>query len=261
MSSIRLYFKYIKMTIVSQMEYKASFILMTVGNFVLQFIEFVGIYALFQRFGHIKGWSLAEVALFYGVINCAFGIAECIGRGYDVFHIHVRRGSFDQMLLRPRSLTLQILGSEFQLMRVGRILQGLVVMAFGLVKLNISLGIESYILIFFAVVGGVGVFIGLFVLQATVSFVTVQSIEAMNALTYGGVQTAQYPITIYKKWFQRVFTVFIPIGAISYFPLSAILRDGSLLLAYITPFIGLVFFGVTLVVFRKGTKYYCSTGS
>lgn len=261
MSSLRLYLTYIKITIVSQMEYKTSFILMTTGNFVLQVIEFIGILALFERFGHIKGWTLYEVAVFFGVISCAFAIAECFGRGYDVFPRHVRMGTFDQMLLRPRSTTLQLLGSEFQLMRVGRLLQGLLVMVFGLMHLDQSIGVEAYFLIFLSILGGVCIFTGLFVLQATMSFFTIQSLEVMNAFTYGGVQIAQYPINIYKKWFQRLFTTVLPIGAISYFPLSAILRDGSYTLAYMTPFIGLMFLLITLLIFRLGTRYYCSTGS
>lgn len=261
MNSLRLYFSYIKLTIVSQMEYKTSFILMTTGNFILQIIEFIGVLALFSRFGNIKGWNLYEVAVFYGLISSSFAISECFGRGYDVFPRHVRQGTFDQMLLRPRSVTLQILGSEFQLLRVGRLIQGILVMIFGLANLKINIGFEGYFLILLSIVGGVFIFTGLFVIQATLSFVTIQSLEIMNAFTYGGVQTAQYPITIYKKWFQRLFTTILPIGAISYFPLSAILREGSLVLAYITPILGLMFFGTSLIIFRLGTRYYCSTGS
>lgn len=261
MNTLKLYFKYIRMTIVSQMEYKTSFIMMTTGNFVLQVIEFIGVLALFERFGHINGWTLYEVAVFYGLISSAFAIAESFGRGYDVFPRHVRQGTFDQMLLRPRSLTLQILGSEFQMMRIGRLLQGMLVMIFGLVSLETKLSLEGYLLIGLSIMGGVCIFTGLFIIQATMSFFTIQSLEVMNAFTYGGVQTAQYPITIYKKWFQRLFTTVIPIGAISYFPLSAIMRDGSLMLAYMTPLLGIGFMLVTIGVFRGGTRYYCSTGS
>jgi ABC-2 type transport system permease protein len=243
------------------MAYKASFIMMTIGNFFLQFIEFIGLYALFSRFGSIKGWTLYEVAIFYGVIHCAFALAEGIGRGYDVFHVQVRMGTFDRILLRPRAIPLQILGSEFQLMRVGRLIQGLFVLIYGLVHINQEVGVKEIIVITLAIIGGTSTFIGLFVAQAMLSFFTIQSLEVVNAFTYGGVQMAQYPLNIYKKWFQRLFTVVLPIGAVSYYPLSNLLRNGSPILAYLAPILGISFLLVMLGIFRLGTRYYCSTGS
>ena len=48
-----------------------------------------------------------------------------------------------------------------------------------------------------AVAGGVALFSGILVLQATLAFWTVESLEIANMLTYGGVQAAQYPLNIY----------------------------------------------------------------
>ena len=69
MIGIRLYFKYISMSVKSQMAYKASFIFGSIGHFSITIIEFVGILALFQRFDHIAGWTLYEIVIFYGTSN------------------------------------------------------------------------------------------------------------------------------------------------------------------------------------------------
>ncbi len=261
MDSIRLYFKMIRMTVASQMAYKMSFFLMAFGNFAITGIEVLGIYALFSRFNHINGWRFHEVAVFYGLINCSFALAEAIGRGYDVFAQYVREGTFDRILLRPRGISLQILGSEFQLMRVGRLLQGFVVLWVGVGMSGESFDGQGMMLLLFSIIGGTLVFMGLFVLQATMSFWTIQTLEVMNSFTYGGIQMAQYPMDIYRHWFRRLFTVILPIGAVNYFPLMAIFRDGSLVMAYITPVIGCVFFLITQGIFSVGKRYYCSTGS
>lgn len=113
MDNFKIYLKLIRMAIRSQMEYKASFIMMTIGHFVITFIEFMGLYALFLRFESINGWTLYEAAVFYGVINSSFAIAEGVGRGYDVFHINIIKGTFDRILLRPTVTTIQVLGAEF----------------------------------------------------------------------------------------------------------------------------------------------------
>ena len=178
-----------------------------------------------------------------------------------MFDKHVREGSFDRILLRPRAISLQILGSEFQLMRVGRLLQGVLVLVIGIVNTDQIFALEEWLLLVLSLIGGILVFVGLFVLQATMSFWTVQTLEMMNAFTYGGIQMAQYPMDIYRHWFRRLFTVMLPIGAINYFPLAAIFRDGSMLLAYMTPVFGLLFFVATQLIFSFGKRYYCSTGS
>lgn len=261
MNNIRLYFKLIRMTIKSQLAYKTSFIMMSVGHFAITFIEFIGVYALFLRFDRINGFTIREVAVFYGLVNSAFAVAEAIGRGYDVFPNYVRMGTFDRILLRPRGIGLQILGAECQLMRIGRLGQGLLVLGWGLAGLQVGLGPAGILLLILGFAGGTAFFLGLFMCQATLSFWSVQSLEVVNVFTYGGVQTAQYPLSIYKKWFQRLFTFVIPMGCISYYPLMGVLRGQNMAAAFLAPMMGFAFLAAARVLFGIGTRYYCSTGS
>ncbi len=261
MSELSLYLKYVSMTIKSQLEYRASFIFMSLGHFTITFIEFVGMYSLFLRFNQINGWQIYEVSLFYGLINISFACAEAIGRGFDIFHNYVRAGTFDRILTRPRSLVFQVISSEFQIMRVGRLIQGILVLVWGLMNINVHLGAVDYILLVYSCISSIVFFIALMIFQATLSFFSVESLEIMNSFTYGGVQTAQYPLDIYKKWFQKIFIYLIPIGSVNYFPIAAILNRSSYLLGFLTPLIGFVFFALSILSFNLGTRYYCSTGS
>jgi len=261
MSDLRLYFRYVMMSFRSQMAYKASFLMNSLGNFVATVIEFAGIYALFARFGTIQGFGLAEVAVFYGTVNCAFAFSESFGRGFDIFHQYVRKGEFDRILLRPRSVLMQILGTEFRLNRAGRLLQGIIVLVWGLVSLKVNLSIMMLLLIFNSLIGSAALFTGFLVLQATASFFSVSSLEVFNAFTYGGVQMAAYPMSVYKKWFRDFFTFIIPMSCVSYFPLLGALRGENLWLAFTAPLAGIVFFLLTLRVFGWGIRHYCSTGS
>ncbi len=259
--NIVLYIRYISLCIRSQMEYKLSFVSMTIGHFLVTFIEFIGLYALFQRFGSIKGWNIYEVAIFYGVINTSFAISDAFGRGYDLFADYIRTGGLDRILLRPINIAIQILGSEFSLMRIGKLFQGLLVMIWGISRINISFGSLQIALLFITIIGGIAFFTGLFVLQATLSFWSIQSLEIVNSFTYGGVMTAQYPISIYKKWFQKIFIYIIPIGCVSYFPISSLLRGQNYITGFLSPFAGVLFFLISLFIFRFGLRHYSSTGS
>ncbi len=263
---IRLYFRYIGISLRSQLQYPASFAMMAVGNLVINGIEFFGIWALFTRFGSLKDWTLPEVALFYGMVHMAFAIAEAAARGFDILHRYVRSGDFDRILLRPRSTVLQVMGLEFQLMRVGRFAQGLLVFIWGINNLGKAFTFAQYILIGAAIVGGSLLFAGLFVLQATLSFWSVDSLEVINVTTYGGVETAEMPISIYRGWFRSFFTWIIPLATINYFPLMAILDHEDPLhtppwLPWFSPLAGLLFFLVCLQIWMIGVRHYHSTGS
>src|SRR5437867_9467394 len=99
LDSLRLYSRYISISLRGQMQYRANFILHTLGHLLVTFIEFLGLWALFHRFGNLRGWALAEVALMYGMISISFAIADAMSRGFDWFGNMVRTGDFDRVLL------------------------------------------------------------------------------------------------------------------------------------------------------------------
>ncbi|MFS0516585.1 ABC transporter permease [Nostoc sp. UIC 10607] len=261
-----LYLQYISVSLKSQMQYKVSFLLQVVGNFLGTFVEFFGIWALFTRFNNIGTWTLSEVALFYGMVNISFACADALGRGFDSFGKIIKNGDFDRLLLRPRTTVLQLLGTEFTLKRIGRFSQGLIVTGWSLSTLHIPFTLKTWWLLGTSFIGSVALFIGIVIVQATLTFWTIESLEIMNILTYGGVETAQYPLSIYGKWFQRFFTFFIPLACVSYFPLLAVLEKEDTFLVplwfcYVSPMAGIVFLIVALKLWNLGERYYCSTGS
>ncbi|MBT7302831.1 MAG: ABC transporter permease [Victivallales bacterium] len=261
--ALALYWRYVRLSLKSQLEYRASFLMLALGNFLASGMEIVAIWALFARFRTLKGWTLAEVALFYGIVHVAFALAEAFGRGFDTFDRQVKSGDFDRLLLRPRSLVLQVAAGEVQLMRIGRLSQGLVVLVWAFCHLSEPVGLRQIILAGLAIGGGAALFTGLFVLQATLSFWTTESLEVMNTVTYGGTETAQYPLTIYRLWFRRFFTFVVPLACVSYLPILGILRplETAAWVPFVAPLAGIVFLLVALRVWRIGVRHYRSTGS
>ena len=266
LNALRLYSRYVGISIRAQMQYRASFIMFSLGHFVANGAEFLALWALFDRFGSLRGWTLGEVALFYGMISISFALAEAVARGFDNFAGTVRSGEFDRVLLRPRSTALQIAGRETQLHRIGRLSQGLVVLIWSGTALGITWTAPRIALAVAAVLGGACLFAGLFVLQATMCFWTIESLEIMNTMTYGGVETAQYPLTIYRDWFRKFFTYAVPLASVTYFPALAILGrtdplGSSVTFQHLAPLIGVVFLLMALQVWKIGVRHYRSTGS
>ncbi len=266
MNALHLYTRYLAVSVRGQMQYRASFLMLSVAMFGTSALEFVSIWILFDRFGTLRGWTLAEAALLYGLVNLAFVVAEAFGRGFDVFDEQVRGGHFDRVLLRPRSTALQIAGQEVQLVRIGRLLQALIVLSWAAVTLDIAWTLLRALLGLATVIGGACLFAGLFVLQATFAFWSTESLEVFNTMTYGGVQTAQYPLSIYRAEFRRFFTYVVPLAAVTYFPALAILGrpdplGSSRVFQHVSPALGVLFLIAALRIWRFGVRHYRSTGS
>jgi ABC-2 type transport system permease protein len=265
--AVKLYLRMIGVSIRGQMQYRVSFLLMSLGQFVTTGVEIVGVWALFDRFGNLTPWTLPQVAFFYGVVNISFAFTDALARGFDLFGAQfVKTGNFDRLLLRPRSTVLQLAGHEFTLFRVGRLLQGVIVLLWACHQLALEWTAARFALLAFTLIATFLFFYGLVIVGAVMSFWTTETLEIMNTLTYGGVETAQYPMAIYQKYFQRFFTFVVPLAMVTYFPIVAILGipdplGSTRTMQTLAPTAGFVFFGATLLLWRVGVRHYTSTGS
>jgi ABC-2 type transport system permease protein len=267
MNGFALYARYAAASVRTQMLYPASFIMLTTGQFFINLSSFLAMWALFDRFGAVEGWRLGEVALFFGIANMSFAIAETINRGFDVFGQHfVKTGDFDRLLLRPRATALQVMGFELRLTRFGRLLHAAVVIGIALSLAPQAWRFDQVLVFIGALAGGTALFSALLILQATLSFWTVESLEVANTLTYGGVEASQYPLDIYQTWFARFLIGIVPLGCVVYYPTLYLLNRSDPLGAPgwflpTAPLVGFVFLALALVAWRFGVRRYRSTGS
>lgn len=266
MTGLRLYLRYAAVSIRSQLQYRASVVMQSIGIFLVTSVEFLGVWVLFDRFGQVRGWQLPEVAFFYGTISIAWALCDALGRGFELVAPMLKAGDFDRLLLRPRSVALQVLGQELTLRRVGRLVQGALVLGYAIATLDVAWSIPRVLLLVAGIAGAICTFLGLLVLQATSAFWTTESLEVWNAFTYGGVTMGQYPLSIYRSWLRGFFLYVIPLGCSTYLPNVAILGHPDPLgtpelLQWLAPLAGPLFLAASLAVWRIGIRHYRSTGS
>ena len=267
MNAFALYGRYVGASLRAQAQYPAATLMLTAGHCAATAIEILALFALFDRFGPVGGWSFGEAAVFYALVNIMFSLADLLTRGFEVFGTDfVRTGVFDRVLLRPRAAALQLAGYEVRLSRLGRLLQALVVLIIATRLVPITWDAAAVATALWAVAGGVALFAGILVLQATLAFWTIESLEVANVLTYGGVQAAQYPLNIYATWLRRLLTFGVPLACVAYYPVLVILKRADPLgapdwLLPLTPLAGFAFLGLALLAWRAGMARYASTGS
>lgn len=270
MNALRMYGHYAAASVRAQLQYPGTMLWVALGQLAVTSTVFVGVWARFDRFGELAGFSLAEVALFYGFVNMIFAGSETITRGFDTFGSeYVLTGQFDRLLVRPRSTLLQLFGHELRLNRLGRFAQGALVFGLGLTRLSLPstlATLTNIATLLFAFAGGVAVFAGILLLQATLSFWTLESLEVMNVLTHGGVEAGQYPIAVYPAWLRRFLCFGLPLAAVTYFPIMSVLGRSDPLGApdwfgRISPVFGFFFYGLATLVWERGVRHYTSSGS
>ncbi|MDR3147953.1 MAG: ABC-2 family transporter protein [Treponema sp.] len=256
-----IYLKYLSMNLRAVLEYRLSACLMALGQFVTTFSWFISIELLFRRFGSIAGWSFAEAGLCFAVTNIAFSLTECFARGFDSFSGLVIRGEFDRLLLRPRGTIVQVLGAKIEITRVGRLLQGLIVLVMMIPRTGIVWDAEKILTLILMILGGAAVFTGIFMLGATVCFFTLEGLEIVNIFTDGGRELASYPLPVYGLRVQRFFTFIIPFGCVNYLPLLYLTGRAEQRLFTLCPLAGFVFILPCLLAWRAGVRRYTSSGS
>jgi ABC-2 type transport system permease protein len=263
-----LYRRLIAVQIRAQLEYRVSFVMNQIATSLATAGGFITIALILQRFEGIGGWSMGEIAFLYGMMDAAFGTTELFFAGFDPdrFAPMVQRGQLDQLLLRPVYVTLQVLGSEFALRRLGRIAQGIVILciSLSLISIHWTAGKILYLPIVFGSI--VFFFGGLYVIGSTSTFWTVQRVEVINIFTYGGSEMMSYPMHIYSQWMRRFFTYILPAIFLNYYPALYFLdKPDPLGMPAFAPFLApLVGIGLLIASFgfwRFGLRHYAGTGT
>lgn len=258
---IRLYGHYVSINVRSMMQYKTSFFFTVLGQFLVSFNCFLGIYFMFQRFHSVKGFTYSEVLLCFAIVLLEFAIAEMYARGFDMFSGMVRTGSFDQVLVRPRNEVLQVLGSKFELTRIGRMLQALIMFVYAVSHCGVRWSFSKILTVFFMLIGGVGVFSGLFLIYAALCFFTLEGLEVMNVFTDGAREFGKYPVSVYGKKMLLFATFVIPYALVQYYPLLYVLGRTKQWMYMLLPLCALLFLLPCWLFWRFGVRHYTSSGS
>lgn len=261
-SGFLLYWKYLAINLKSGLQYKGWW-MMVLQTFLTVITDPISTVLMFHRFGSIGAWSMERILLMYAAAVTSFGLAELFCRGFDSFPFGmVRSGSFDQLLVRPRPLFVQVAASKFHIHRLARVVSGLCVIGWALYRLSVQMSLVRWALLLGALMGGYMLYSGVFILTSGISFFTIQGIDWIYIFTNAGYQVTRCPVEYMPRALYRTFTFLVPVLVISYYPMSALCGWGEPqwkgFLALPT---GVLFLLVSLGVWRVGVAHYQSTGN
>lgn len=258
---MRLYLSHVMIHLRSIMGYKSSFVLSFIGQLIISLSMFLGTYFLFLRFPTVAEYSFPEVLLCFSLVMMQYSLAEVFARGFDTFPSMIKSGSFDRVLVRPRSEILQVLCSKFELARIGKSLQGFVTLIYAMTHIDMVWTLDKLLTVILMLVGGTCLYIGLFIVYAGVTFFTIEGLEFMNIFTDGAKEFGKYPYDIYGSKVLGFTTFLIPYALTQYYPLTYILGETNKTWFMLLPIVGVIYLIPCCMFFKYGVTKYRSTGS
>ncbi len=87
----------------SSVQRPATLVVRGIGSALVALCEAVGVVLLVDRFGSIAGWRTPEIIVLAGLVFTGQGLAQAVGNRLrpDDVSLMIRRGTFDQVLMKP----------------------------------------------------------------------------------------------------------------------------------------------------------------
>lgn len=249
----------------SQTAYRGSFAADVAGQMMLALTEFVELYAIVHNIPTFGGMTFAQALLVFAFASVGFSIGDLILGETDAMSDVIRTGKLEVLLIRPLPVLLQLMTSDFQLRRVGRLVFALIALAAALILTDIQWEPAKVALFILTPLAGAAIFGALFVGAGAVQFWLLDGRQFANAFTYGGRYVASMPGAAMFLPLQVFFTFVVPATLVAYAPSLVLLElDGPAGIPSWTGWLGLpaavVLWGLMLLLWRAAIRKYTGAG-
>ncbi|MGH3481791.1 MAG: ABC transporter permease [Nocardioidaceae bacterium] len=250
----------------SALSYRTSFVIGTLVQLVITFLDFAAIIIMFGHIEAFGGFSISQIALLYAMSGFALGAADMLVGNAEALGRRIRDGSFDQMLIRPVPALAQVAADRFALRRIGRIAQSGVVLTWAISAAPIDWSVARVVVLAGAMACGAVIFCAVFVMGGAFQVFAGDAAEVANAFTYGGNTLTQYPLTIYPSELVKGVTFIVPIAFVNWYPGLFVLGMDDPFglpgwLQFASPVAAVAFVVVAAAFWRTAIRHYRSTGS
>lgn len=254
---------YIKMGLLSILEYPAMMIGWLISNPIQFIVGFATIKFVVAEFGNINGWNYGQLAFLYGLAVISHALSMIFFVQGWFMGWFVVEGDFDRYLTRPLSVPFQFFFTNFNVWGITDLVPGIIVFAYGCLKINYKFTLLNIFLMVLMLVGATLIRGGVYIIIGTTTFFTRSTTDFGPFCQEIFDKTTMYPLTMYPESFQFILTYIIPIGWVAFYPASGLLgiEGGSIPVAITTFVCGLLTIMVAMFVFKLGLKNYESAGN
>lgn len=261
--NIRLYLRLQLLQARAIFEYRADFWLNIVGMALRQVAVFVFIVALFTKVPNVQGWTQPEIILLYALAVLPRGIVQLFFNGVWWLSSYIHTGKFDQLLVRPFPIVLQVMALDFSIEGAANILLGIVGFIYANQGLGVVWNIGQWLFLVFTLVLSAVIMASIDLATHCALFWNPASGDRIPYIAEYLVEFAKYPITLYDQVIRSIITWILPFAFVSYFPALILLGKATAgsWVAYCSPIVGVIAVLLATLLWRRGLMQYQSAGN
>ena len=258
---LRLYFIIEKQYIKARMQYRADFIISSVGMFFSSLATLGIFWVIFDTIPNLAGWTLMEMIFIYAFYMLAISPMQILFDHFWQLRFHIQQGTFLKYYFRPINMMFYYASEMFDLKGLTQLAAGMILLGYASIQLDIDWSFSRLILLAVTLFSAALVQVSVIVTATCATFWVIDSWPVLG-LAWKLREFSPYPMTIFEGAFRFVFTYVIPIGFVAFYPSQLFLRPEEVSpLIYFSPIIGIGLFAVTYWIWTKGANSYSGTGS
>lgn len=263
---IRMYFYNIGMAWKARIVYPGAFILTLIMQIMAYFAQFITTWILISSFISLKEWTSNEVVFLYGMQLMTYSIGSAFAANtVNDLPGMVKMGQIDELLTKPLNPLFYLLSTKFNVGYLAHFTISLIMMITSFILSgHIISAIQLVLLIIFILCGGL--ITGSIMLITTIPCIYLIGSSGWWGVFYDLKTYTNYPITIFKKFIQLLFTCLIPFAFVSYYPCRYIFGkvEGVFpnnIINICSPLIAILLIIITCRIWNVSIKKYDGSGS
>lgn len=258
-----IYLKYVKQYLKTVLEYPTDTIIRILAMAVMQFSGYAAIWAVFQNIPDIVGWNFWEIVLIYSTMSMVIGIGELFFEGIWTIAKLSGEGKLDIYILRPIPILLQVLVSSLGIHGFGNFITALIFFLQAAFHLSLSISAARIFIFIILLLTALPIHFSLLLIANSVALFTKEVHSgSLPTLILKLSEFTKYPLSIYPRILQFVFTFIVPYAFVSFFPATFLLEKSNYSLISLSgPIISALFLVFATRFFHFGLTKYESSGN
>jgi ABC-2 type transport system permease protein len=259
---LRIYLRCATQYVKARMQYRADFIISTIGMLFTSVATIFVFRVLFTTIPDLAGWNFDEIVFIYAFYLLSVTPLQLFFDHIWFLRYDIADGSFVKYYLKPLNMMFYYMSERVDIKGFAQVGLGVAALIYASLRLGITWNLGRLLLLCLALFSSSLVAISILVIAASSAFWLVQGSFPLLSLALKIRDFAPYPTTVFDGIFRFIFTYLVPIGFVAFYPSQLFLKPGGAsLTAYASPLVGIAFFMLAYLVWKKGVDSWAGTGS
>lgn len=262
LKELKLYPKYVSMSIRGSLSYKADSIIMIISFAFTEVVSLATVYLIVGTVPELGVWTFSSLAFLFGFTLVPKSIDHIFtDELWMLAYRAIRRGELDMYLTRPLNPLFQFVAQTFKWDGCGELAVGIAVMGIFAPQTGIAFTFGGVMGLIVCAVLGVLAFAGIKLLFASLAFWIKNAGIFLNNI-YSLSNYAKYPVRYMGKAFSAILFYVVPFGLFLYYPVECLITGENIWWAALWSFVAVaVILTIAFFAWHRGLRRYESAGN